>query len=264
MRYEHSVRSKCLLTNIAKRRRTTILDQNQAQRINQASEELTDSARRAFQTAADRTVSLQEMNLRLTQNFFQNWIQTLQSQTEGNRQAAQTVQEQSERQQQALQTLTQESTNAYSEFLNSALSFYQETLRSATQVAQNNMQAASQATQQGVQAAGQAAQQSVQAASQAASQSAQAATQAGQQSAETANQTAQQNGHSVHEGVSNVQRAIAEVPIAGYDELNVGEIVARLDSLSAQELEKVRKYEQSNKNRSTLIEQIKEKSNSAS
>ncbi len=244
------------------------MDQQQAQNINQASEELTDSARQAFQMLADRTVSLQESNLRLTQDFFQNWIQTLQSQTEGNRQAAQTVQEQGDRQQQALQTLTQESTNAYSEFLNSALSFYQETLRSATQVAQNNMQAASQATQQGVQAAGQAAQQSVQAASQAASQSAQAATQAGQQSAETASQTAQQNqqaaNQAVRAGAREAERLASAVPIEGYDELNVGEIVARLDSLSAEELEQVRQYEQSNKNRSTLIEQINDRSNSAS
>jgi len=214
------------------------MDQQQAQNISQASEELTDSSRQAFQMLADRTVSLQESNLRLTQNFFQNWIQTLHSQTEGNRQAAQTVQEQSERQQQALQTLTQESTNAYSEFLNSAMSFYQETLKSATQVAQNNMQAASQATQQGVQAAGQATQQGVQAAS--------------------------QNAESVQEGVSNVQRAIAEVPIQGYDKLNIMEIVARLDSLSAEELEQVRQYEQNNKNRSTLIELIKARSGSAS
>ena len=232
------------------------MDQLQAQNINQASEELTDSARQAFQTLADRTVSLQESNLRLTHNFFQNWIHTLQSQTEGNRQAAQTVQEQSERQQQALQTLTQESTNAYSEFLSSGLSFYQEAFRSATQVAQNNMQAASQATQQGVQAAGQAASQSVQAASQAASQSAQAIGEANQQAAQTANQTAQQNAESVHEGVSNVQRAIAEVPIQGYDELNVVEVTAQLDSLSAEELERIREYEQRNKNRSTLLEEI--------
>ncbi len=240
------------------------MDQQQAQNINQASEQLTDSARQAFQMLADRTVALQESNLRLTQDFFQNWVQQLQSQAEGNRQAAQTVQEQSQRQQEALQTLTQESTNAYSEFLNSALSFYQETLRSATQVAQNNMQAASQATQQGVQAAGQAAQQGVQAASQAASQSAQAVGQAGQQAAQTANQTAQQNAQSVQEGTSNVQRAIAEVPIQGYDELNVGEIVARVDSLSTEELEQVREYEQRNKNRSTLLEQLNERLDSAS
>ena len=240
------------------------MDQEQAQNINQASEELTDSARQAFQMLADRTVSLQESNLRLTQDFFQNWIQTLQSQTEGNRQAAQTVQEQGDRQQQALQTLTQESTNAYSEFLNSTLSFYQEAFRSATQVAQNNMQAASQATQQGMQAAGQAAQQGVQAVSQAVSQSAQSVGDAGQQAAETANQTAQQNAEAVQEGVSNVQRAGAEVPIQGYDDLNVMEIVARLDSLSAEELEQVREYEQRNKNRSTLIELIKARSGSTS
>jgi len=244
------------------------MDQQQVQNINQASEELTDSARQAFQMLADRTVSLQESNLRLTQDFFKNWIQQLQSQTEGNRQAAQTVQEQSERQQQALQTLTRESTNVYSEFLNSGLSFYQETLRSATQVAQNNIQAASQATQQGVQAAGQAAQQSVQAASQAASQSAQAAGEAGQQAAQTANQTAQQNqqaaNQAVQEGAREAQRLAEAVPIQGYDELNVGEIGAQLDSLSAEELEQVREYEQSNKNRSTLIEQIKERSGSTS
>ena len=126
------------------------------------------------------------------------------------------------------------------------------------------MQAASQATQQGVQAAGQAAQQGVQAASQAASQSAQAVGQAGQQAAQTANQTAQQNAQSVQEGTSNVQRAIAEVPIQGYDELNVGEIVARLDSLSAEELERVHEYEKRNKNRSTRLEQINERSGSTS
>jgi hypothetical protein len=51
------------------------MDQQQAQNINQASEELTDSARQAFQMLADRTVSLQESNLKLTQNFFQNWIE---------------------------------------------------------------------------------------------------------------------------------------------------------------------------------------------
>ena len=54
------------------------------------------------------------------------------------------------------------------------------------------------------------------------------------------------------------------MPIAGYDELNVGEIVAQLDSLSAEELEQVRQYEQSNKNRSTLIKQINERSGNAS
>ncbi len=129
------------------------MDQQQAHNINQASEELTESAMQAFQMLADRTVSLQESNLRITQDFFQNWIQQIQSQTEVNLQAAQSVQEQSARQQQALLALTQESPNAYSEFLNAALSFYQETLRSATQATPKGMQGASQAIQQAAEVA---------------------------------------------------------------------------------------------------------------
>ena len=55
-----------------------------------------------------------------------------------------------------------------------------------------------------------------------------------------------------------------KVPIEGYDELNVEEIVAQLDSLSADELEKVGEYEQRNKNRSTLMEQINARAGSTS
>jgi hypothetical protein len=126
------------------------IEQKQARNINRANEKLADSARQAFQMLADRTVSLQESNLRLTQDFFQNWIEQLQSQS-------QAVQEQSQRQREAFETLNQEATNAYSEFLNSALSFYQEAMSTASQAAQDNLQGASQPTQQGVQAIQQAA-----------------------------------------------------------------------------------------------------------
>ena len=46
------------------------------------------------------------------------------------------------------------------------------------------------------------------------------------------------------------------MPIQDYDDLNVGEIVEQLDNLSADELQRVRAYEQQNKNRDTLLEQI--------
>jgi hypothetical protein len=70
------------------------------------------------------------------------------------------------------------------------------------------------------------------------------------------------------EGLENVTRmpAVTQVvtggtrngglPIEGYDEMNVGEISDRLDSLSDEELKKVRDYEKRNKNRDTLIEQL--------
>ena len=49
------------------------------------------------------------------------------------------------------------------------------------------------------------------------------------------------------------------LPIEGYDELNVGEISGRLESLSEGELKMVRDYEKRNKNRDTLIEQLDRK-----
>ena len=48
-------------------------------------------------------------------------------------------------------------------------------------------------------------------------------------------------------------------PIAGYDEMNVEEVSARLEGLSEDQLKKVREYEKRNKNRDTLIEQIDRK-----
>src|SRR4028119_2530403 len=132
------------------------MDENQKQNITQASEQLTDSAQQSFRMLADRTVSLQESNLRLTQNFFQNWIEQVNNQAQGTREAAQNLQEQGQRQREAAETLSQEATNAYSEFLNSALSFYQEALSTATQAAQQNFQQRAHAPPQGLPGGGDA------------------------------------------------------------------------------------------------------------
>ena len=136
------------------------MDQQQQQNVNQAAQEWTEAVRQSFQTLADRTVNLQESNLKLTQNFFQQFVEQLQSQTQGIQQVTQTLQ------QQAFEALAQESAKTYSDFLGSALSFYQQTMSQATQGAWVNMQAAEQVAQQGVQAASQAAQSSMQAAQQ--------------------------------------------------------------------------------------------------
>jgi hypothetical protein len=74
------------------------------------------------------------------------------------------------------------------------------------------------------------------------------------------------------EGLDNVTRMPAVVtqvatggtvngglPIEGCDELNVGEISDRLDSLSEEQLKKVRDYEKRNENRDALIEQLDQK-----
>src|SRR5918994_7721142 len=135
------------------------MDQQQTQNIEQASEQMTDATQQSFQMLTDRIVGLQESNLRLTQNFFHNWIEQVNNQAQGTREATQNLQEQGQLQREAFETLSQEATNAYSEFLNSALSFYQEALSTATQVGQQNMPQAAQATQQGMQAGVQGASQ---------------------------------------------------------------------------------------------------------
>jgi hypothetical protein len=48
----------------------------------------------------------------------------------------------------------------------------------------------------------------------------------------------------------------ARFPIEGYDELTVEEVSARLDSLSTEDLREVRDYEERNKVRETILEQL--------
>ena len=48
-------------------------------------------------------------------------------------------------------------------------------------------------------------------------------------------------------------------PIHNYDELNVGDISAQLDSLTAEQIREVKTYEKRHKNRETLIEQFDRK-----
>jgi hypothetical protein len=51
----------------------------------------------------------------------------------------------------------------------------------------------------------------------------------------------------------------AQFPIEGYDELTVEEISARLGALSTDDLREVRDYEERNKNRETVLEQLDRK-----
>src|SRR5215217_5583963 len=48
----------------------------------------------------------------------------------------------------------------------------------------------------------------------------------------------------------------AQFPIEGYDELTVEEASARLGALSTEDLREVRDYEERNKNRETVLEQL--------
>jgi hypothetical protein len=60
------------------------------------------------------------------------------------------------------------------------------------------------------------------------------------------------------EGAERAAEA-ATFPIEGYDEMNVEEASKRLDDLSVEELQLVRDYEERNKKRETLLEQMDRK-----
>jgi polyhydroxyalkanoate synthesis regulator phasin len=112
------------------------MDQQQQQQINQAAEQFASAVRDSYQAVADRTVSAQELNAELTQQFFNSVINSLQQQAEGNRQLTQQLADQQQRQQEATQALTQESVGAYMDFINSMFSYYQGSVEQAQRGAQ--------------------------------------------------------------------------------------------------------------------------------
>jgi hypothetical protein len=102
-----------------------MMDQEQQKQVNEAAEKFAEAIKESYQALADRSVSAQELNAQLTQDFFNGVINNLRTQAESNRALAEDLIEQQRKQQEASQALTQESVNAYMDFLNSMFSFAQ-------------------------------------------------------------------------------------------------------------------------------------------
>jgi predicted RNase H-like HicB family nuclease len=92
-------------------------------------EKFAEAIKESYQALADRSVSAQELNVQLTQDFFNGVINNLRSQAESSRPLAKDPIEQQRRQHEAFQGLTQESVNAYTDFLNSMFSYYRSGLK---------------------------------------------------------------------------------------------------------------------------------------
>ncbi|MDQ3966522.1 MAG: hypothetical protein M3246_08770 [Actinomycetota bacterium] len=106
-------------------------EEQQQQRINQAAEQFANAVRDSYQAVADRTVSAQELNAQLTQDFFNRVIDNLRSQAEDTRQMGQQLADQQQRATEAGQTLRQESVDAYTDFVNSMFTFWQGSVEQA-------------------------------------------------------------------------------------------------------------------------------------
>ena len=171
----------------------------------------------------------------------QRWVDTMQR-----------LAEQIQRQQQVSQQMTAELMNTYAQLLNTQGSY----LTGLPQQQQQNLQ---QLTQQAIEQA-QEQQRTLRQQAQGQQQSFQ---QVFQQTFDTFSRLfdvpashAGEGARIARESARIVHRAASEVPIEGYDELNVEEVEARLEGLSEEEVGRVREYERRNRNRATLIEQI--------
>ena len=107
------------------------MDERQQKQVNEAAEKFAEAIKESYQALADRSVSAQDLNAQLTQDFFNGVINNLRTQAESNRALAEDLIEQQRKQQEASQALTQESVNAYTEFLNSMFSYYRGSLDEA-------------------------------------------------------------------------------------------------------------------------------------
>jgi hypothetical protein len=200
-------------------------DQGKARDLNEAAARFAETLADSYRLVYDQAAESGERQRRLAQEFSDLVTTNLKEQVEAGRSGAQQLSEQAGRQQEAGQEFTRESVEAYAEFLDDAFSRY----RSGAEQVVGSVQERAMAS--GRSAAGLLG----------------AVTDA---TGRTLGATA--------EGAEQAAEA-AVFPIAGYDEMNVEEISGRLGDLSVEELQLVRDYEERNKKRNTLLEQMDRK-----
>jgi hypothetical protein len=154
--------------------------------------------------------------------------------------AMQSLAEQIEKQQQTSQQMTQELINTYMQLLNTPGSYLS---GQAEQQQQTLQQTAQQWMEQ--------AQQQQQAFQQQAQEQQQSFQQMAQEAMSTYSELFNIPLSYAKEGIRD-----ARFPIEGYDELTVEEVSARLGALSAEDLRELRDYEERNKSRETILEQL--------
>jgi hypothetical protein len=203
-----------------------------------------DSARAAQEWFANgvRLLELQRRNAEFVQGWMGDAVEAVREQTEHNVRTAEAFARGVSKQQEGLQALSQGWVGAYRDFF-SPLAYVQEGVRAFQRATQQGLEANEQVARQGLKATEQVAQQGLRVAEEASRHTEQALRQSERATRQAELRTA----------------VLGALKTADYDELTVDEISKRLEGLSTYELEQVREYEQHNKNRETLIEQIERK-----
>ena len=101
------------------------MDEQHQQRVNEAAEQLANALIESYRVLAEHGESAQQLNVELTQQFFNQVISNLEAQAGNTQEMTQALAEQHQRGQEASQQLTQESMQAYMDFVNSMFSYFQ-------------------------------------------------------------------------------------------------------------------------------------------
>ncbi len=197
------------------------MDRGKARDVNEAAARFAETLADSYRLVYGQAAESAERQRQRAQEFSDLVAGNLRGQTEAGRANAQQLSEQAARQQETGQALARESVEAYAQFLDEAFSRYQSGTERATESAREGMRTLTQTT-------------------------------TGLLGTATG---------AVGATVEGAERAAeaATFPIEGYDEMNVEEASKRLDDLSVEELQLVRDYEERNKKRETLLEQMDRK-----
>ena len=102
------------------------MDERKADRTRDAASEFETASRQSYKVAVDRAFEVQKGGMRLSRRFFENWLETLEDQTELNRRTLQGLQELVREQREVFHELSRESMNAYDGFVDSLASYQEE------------------------------------------------------------------------------------------------------------------------------------------
>ncbi len=198
-----------------------MVDRGRVQDVNEAAARFAETLADSYRVVYGQATESAERQQQRAQEFSELVSSNLRQQSEAGRANAQQLSEEAARQQEAGQALARESVEAYTQFLNDAFSRYRGGTEQAAASAREGVRTLSETT-------------------------------TGLLGTATG---------AVGATVEGAERAAeaAVFPIEGYDDMNVDEISGRLDDLSMEELQLVRDYEELNKRRQTLLEQMDRK-----
>lgn len=117
-------------------------ENKQLQQVHEASWEVVDAIRETSQTVADNLVTIQDRNLKFTQNVFLSWMELITGQTESIQHLQQQWGQQARTRQDTFQKLASTSTQIYLDFLLAPFSFSRRLIDETEDAIQQEQEAA--------------------------------------------------------------------------------------------------------------------------